>query len=150
MYLQNSGGKCLNNQNYETKIGHLIHDNINVEWMRYNMYKENNIYESIPLLVFRIYEEEENKIESLKRCISDYKGINQWKLFVNPMTRKKNYILSLDIIEKIYYDFSKGILTEFNPKEILDEMEYKKLCETAVQEIPNLESYLEDYFRRFT
>lgn len=137
----------MTNQSYETKIGHLIHENIKVEWMRYNMYKESDVYAFIPMLVFRICDEEENgKIECLKKCILDYKGINRWRLFINPLTKKKNYILSLEIVEKMYNEVAEGIFSNYEPMAILGEKEYKKVCITAVQEIPELEFYLEEYF----
>lgn len=136
----------MDNQNYETKVGRLIREHVNVEWMRYNMYKKSDMYANIPLLVFRICEGEEKKIENLKQCISDYEGKNKWKLFINPLTRKNNYILSLDIMEKMYSDYSEGVLVELNPKDLLGEKEYIKLCETAIQELPQLITYLEKYF----
>lgn len=136
----------MDNQNYEKKIGYLIHENMKIEWMRFNMYIESDIYASIPMLVFRIYDEEEARIERIKEYILEFKGHNRWSLFISPLTRKKNYILSLDIVEKMYNDVADGALSDFAPRTIWGEDKYRKVCFDAVQEIPDLAQYLEEFF----
>ena len=130
-------------------IGYLIRDSLKIEWMRYNMYREDDIYASAPMLVFRIcVEEKEDKVTYLKKCISDYDGFNRWRLFINPLTNNKNYILSLDVVEKMYFDYSEGLIEELNLKTLVGETEYKRICETAIQDIPKLKCYLEKSFMK--
>ena len=43
-------------ENKEKCIGKLIHSRIPIEWMRYNMYIEDDRYRNIPMLVFRVHD----------------------------------------------------------------------------------------------
>lgn len=52
-------------KSYETAIGKKICSILPIEWMRLNMFNLNNIYYNIPMLVFRLNDQDEN-MERLK------------------------------------------------------------------------------------
>lgn len=136
----------MDNQNYENKIGRLISENMDVEWMRFNMYDEFNIYASVPMLVFRINEGDQDRIRRLKEYVFEFEGHNRWSLFICPLTRKKNYILSIEMLENLYNKVAEGEINNFDPRLIWGEEKYKKVCNDAVQEIPELAEYLDKFF----
>lgn len=131
--------------NEEKIIGKIIHNRFPIEWMRYNMFYSENIYRNIPLLVFRLREEELGKqLEGLQNCIASFKGETEWKVFKDPLSQKGNYLLTLAIME----DFrrkchEKGM--DYNEQEFLGSEKYKSCCEEAVHDIPLLAKHIEHY-----
>lgn len=62
-------------EDIETCIAHILKRKIPIEWIRYNMFLQNNIYKNIPVLVFRVDETcNPELIENLKKCVSDFQG----------------------------------------------------------------------------
>ena len=69
-------------ENQEKCIGRLIHSRIPIEWMRYNMYIEDDRYRNIPMLVFRVQDScPSNIIDSLKECCEGRVQYNQRDFF---------------------------------------------------------------------
>lgn len=103
-------------QNKETIIGKIISNKLPVEWMRYNMYLTDDIYRNIPMLVFRLGKSSMNEhVKELEKCVNGFQGINSWKVFRDPLSRKGNYLLTIAIIESICKEcYEKG--TEYNEK----------------------------------
>lgn len=133
-------------QSEERIIGKIIHNNLPIEWMRYNMYSSNNIYKNIPILVFRINESDTwEQLIKLKKCVSDFNGNNKWKVFKDPLSRKGNYLLTLACMEKIRKDCcEKDVI--YNEQEYLGSDRYRFCCEQAVQDIPLLAKHIEKCF----
>lgn len=71
MYLPSSTrGITIMSQYEETLVGKIIHEKIPIEWMRYNMYIEDDKYRNIPMLVFRVQDSCPNSmIEELKKVL---------------------------------------------------------------------------------
>lgn len=129
----------------EKSIGQIIHKNIPIEWMRYNMFSVDNIYKNIPILVFRYGKEcsDESK-QKLMNAVLTFEGREKWSIFRHPSTRKDNYILSIALMESIMKRAfnSKG---SCSPDEILGLDVYKKCCENAVSDIPQLAEHISSF-----
>lgn len=126
----------------ETCIGKIIYSKLPIEWMRYNMYIEDDRYRNIPMLVFRVQEScSENIVDALKECIDNFEGKISWKVFKNPMTRKGNYLLSISELENLYMQsYSEQI--QYNQKEFFGAERYKKFCDDAILDIPMLAKHI--------
>lgn len=126
----------------ETCIGKIIYSKLPIEWMRYNMYIEDDRYRNIPMLVFRVKEScPENLVDTLKECIDNFEGKISWKVFKNPMTRKGNYLLSISELEDLYMQsYSEQI--QYNQKDFFGAERYKKFCDDAILDIPMLAKHI--------
>ena len=126
----------------ETCIGKIIHSKLPIEWMRYNMYTENDRYRNIPMLVFRVQEScPENLVDALKECIDNFEGKISWKVFKNPMTRKANYLLSISELEDLYMQsYSEQI--QYSQIDYFGAERYKKFCDDAILDIPMLAKHI--------
>lgn len=107
-----------------------------VEWIRFNMFKINDIYYTIPMLVFRLSYLDEN-MERLKVCVDSFKGREGWTIFKNPLSKNNNYILSIDVVEEIIIKSYKDNKV-YNAREYLGDEDYEMICRNAIQDIPNL------------
>ena len=133
-------------QNEEIIIGKIISERFSIEWMRYNMFISNNIYQSIPMLVFRLNDEKdmEEQIIKLKTCVESFEGKNLWTVFKDPLSRRGNYILTLKSIENIREECKKkGSI--YNIKEYLGMEKFKLCCEEAIQDIPFLAEHIQNF-----
>lgn len=130
-------------QNKEKIIGKIISNKFPVEWMRYNMYSSDDIYNNIPMLVFRFSNSSMNeRVKELERCVDGFQGINSWKVFRDPLSRKGNYLLTLAIMEGIRKEcYEKGI--NYDEKELLGDRKYRLYCEQAILDIPLLAEHIE-------
>ena len=127
----------------EKRIGRLIQSRLPVEWIRYNMYIKDDIYRNIPMLVFRIQDScSSNLIDKLKECIDSFKGNLSWKLFKDPLSKRGNYLITISEIEALHKECYSG-KTEYNQVEFLGIERYKKCCDDAIQDIPNLAKHIE-------
>lgn len=126
----------------ETCIGKIIHVKLPIEWMRYNMYTEDDRYRNIPMLVFRVQEScPENLIDALKKCIDNFEGKISWKVFKNPLARKDNYLLSISELEDLYMQsYSEQI--QYNQIDYFGAERYKKFCDDAILDIPMLAKHI--------
>ena len=126
----------------ETCIGKIIYSKLHIEWMRYNMYIEDDRYRNIPMLVFRLQEScPENLVDTLKECVDNFKGKISWKVFRNPMTRKANYLLSISGLEDLYMQ-SYLEQIQYNQIEYFGIERYKKFCDDAILGIPMLAKHI--------
>lgn len=130
-------------QNKEIIIGKIINNKLPVEWMRYNMYSLDDIYKNIPMLVFRLGKSSMNeRVKELEKCVDGFQGINSWKVFRDPLSRKGNYLLTIAIMESIRKEcYEKG--TEYNEKKYLGDERYRLYCEQAILDIPLLAEHIE-------
>ncbi|MCR4678982.1 MAG: hypothetical protein K5679_09515 [Lachnospiraceae bacterium] len=128
----------------EKLIGKLIYSRIPIEWIRFNMYLEDDVYRNIPMLVFRVQNScSINLINRLKECVDTFNGKLNWKLFKNPLSKNGNYIITISELETLYKECYAG-RAEYNPIEFFGMDKYKKYCDYAVQDIPNLAKHLDD------
>ena len=131
-------------ENKEKCIGKLIHSRIPIEWMRYNMYIEDDRYRKIPMLVFRVQDScPENVIDSLKKCVDAFKGNLNWKMFKDPLSRKGNYLITISELEVLHRECCAGRV-QYNQIDFWGAEKYKKYCDDAIQDIPMLEKHIEE------
>lgn len=126
----------------EKCIGKLICSRIPVEWMRFNMYIEDDRYRNIPMLVFRVQDNcSQNIIDSLKKSVDTFKGNLNWKLFKHPLSRKGNYLITISELEELYIRcYAEQI--PFSQVDFWGEELYKKYCDDAIQDIPMLAKHI--------
>lgn len=130
----------------ETCIGEIIHSKLPIEWMRYNMYIEDDRYRNIPILVFRVQEScPENLVDTLKKCIDNFEGKICWKVFKKPMARKTNYLLSISELEDFYMQ-SYLEQIQCNQIDYFGAERYKKFCDDAIVDIPMLAKHIAETF----
>lgn len=133
-------------QSKEKIIGNIIYNNLPVEWMRYNMYSSDDIYKNIPMLVFRLSNSSMNeRVKELEKCVDGFQGINSWKVFRDPLSRKGNYLLTIAIIESIRKEcYEKG--ADYDEKEYMGDRKYRLYCEQAILDIPLLAEHIKRIF----
>lgn len=133
-------------QKEEKIIAKIIKSNLPIEWIKYNMFSSNNIYKNIPLLVFRLgVTNQDTKIEKLEKCVSEFVGKNTWKVFKDPLSRNGNYLLTISVVEDIRKECKNSRII-YDEQAYLGEKKYKLCCEWAIQDIPILAKYIDDFF----
>ena len=134
-------------ENQEKCIGRLIHSRIPIEWMRYNMYIEDDRYRNIPMLVFRVQDScSSNIIDSLKECVDTFKGNRKWKLFKDPLSRKGNYLITISELEVLHKECCEGRV-QYNQRDFFGAEKYKEYCDDAIQDIPMLAKHIAEKLR---
>lgn len=130
----------------ETLIGRIIHKKLKPDWIRYNMFSEDDIYKHIPVLVFRVTSKERNTgLIKLETCVADFKGGLPWKVFENPLSKNTNHLLTISVMESIRYNcYTKNIA--YNERELLGDEMYELYCRMAIQDIPILAEHICKYF----
>lgn len=128
--------------NNETCIGKIVHSKLPIEWMRYNMYIEDDKYRNIPMLVFRVKDScPENLVDNLKDCIDNFNGKLSWKVFKDPLSRKGNYLITISELEDLYNQCYAG-QTQYNPIYFFGTKKYRKYCDCAIYDIPMLAKHI--------
>lgn len=128
-------------------VAMIIQNKIPIEWMKFNMYIEEDIYRNIPMLVFRVDEIcPENLIEKLKGCVEHFSGILDWKIFKDPLSRRGNYLLTISELEIMHEAYNKGEI-EYDQKKYFGIEKYKKYCECAIKDIPLLAKHIDENFK---
>ena len=112
------------------------------EWVRYNMYAEEDIYNRVPGFHFRFHNAGDLYNE-LTDCIDAFQGELQWKLYLGLETRNQNY--SLEPLEAYQARLTDEYKKNHNLKEILGE-KYNEICEKAISDIPSLSDHVENWF----
>ena len=131
-------------ENEEKCIGKLIHSRIPIEWMRYNMYIEDDRYRNIPMLVFRVQDScPENIIDSLPPYVLDAEVNLKGEVGVDPLSRKGNYLITISELEVLHRECCAGRV-QYNQIDFLGGEKYKKYCDDAIQDIPMLEKHIEE------
>ena len=123
------------------RLAYTIKKHIQFEWVRYDMYSEMDIYREIPMLVFRFFSEDEKMYSIIKKGLDEYNGNVKWILYKGFYTTK-NYVIE---------PYKSYVAREQNyKKEICISLrdtlqDYKDICKLAIQDIPNLCSYIDKY-----
>ncbi|MBY0217847.1 hypothetical protein [Paenibacillus illinoisensis] len=112
------------------------------EWVRYNMYAEEDIYNRVPGFYFRFHNPGE-LYNKLSECIDAFHGDLKWKLFHGFETRNKNY--SIEPYEVYQARLTDEFKENYNLKGILGS-KYNELCEKGIKDIPFLSEHIEDWF----
>lgn len=130
----------------EKCIGKIICSKIPVEWIRFNMYYEQDKYQKIPMLVFRVQKScPEVLLAALISCVDKFEGKMKWKVFRDPYTRKENYLLSISELEDLYTQCYLSKI-KYNQIDFFGAERYKNFCDSAIQDIPMLAKYIEENF----
>lgn len=95
------------------------------------------------MLVFRIGKTcSKELIEKLERCVENFHGKIDWKLFRDPLSRKGNYLLTISALEVMHKECCVD-QNKYNQKIYFGIDKFKKYCEDAVDDIPLLAEYIE-------
>lgn len=112
------------------------------EWVRYNMYVEEDIYHRVPGFYFR-FRNAGDLYHELIECIDAFQGNLQWKLYPGLETRNQNY--TLEPLEAYQARLTDQYKQNLDLKEILDG-KYNEICEKAIKNIPALSNHIEKWF----
>ena len=127
----------------EKLIGKLIKSYILIEWIRFNMYFEDDVYRNIPMLVFRVQDScSSDLIDTLKMCVDTFKGKMHWKMFKDPLSRKGNYLITISELESLHNEYYAGKI-QYSQVDFFGEENFKRYCDDAVQDIPELARHIE-------
>jgi len=130
--------------NNETCIGKIVYSKLPIEWMRYNMYAEEDKYRSIPMLVFRVQAScPRYLIENLKQCVDGFKGKSKWTMFKDPLSKKGNYLITIFELEE-FYQKSNVEEVPYNPIDYFGIEKYKEYCDSAIHDMPMLAKHISD------
>ncbi len=126
----------------ETCIGKIVYSKLPIEWMRYNMYIEEDKYRSIPMLVFRLQDSCPNYLlDELKECINKFKGEAKWTVYQDPFSRKGNYLITIIELEQLYRKCYVEKI-EYNPVDYFGIEKYKSYCDCTIRDIPILAKHI--------
>lgn len=129
--------------NYETYIGRIIHDKLPIEWMRYNMYKEEEKYKCVPMLVFRFHKScSLTEFYTLQKCVDNFTGNMKWTIFNYPASENK-YLLTISEMQD-WYKTNSVLEKPCSQEEFWGIEKYKTICELAIKDIPNLAKQIEE------
>ncbi|WP_435924028.1 hypothetical protein [Paenibacillus sp. DYY-L-2] len=112
------------------------------DWVRFNMYSEDDIYKTTPGFYFR-FSNGGNLYNKLKECIKEYEGKLSWSMYMSRDTKHQNYIIEPSEVcvaksTKEYYEY-------YDVRRILKER-YGYICETAIEDIEPLCNHIETWF----
>ena len=129
-------------------IGKLISGFIPIEWMRYNMYIEEDRYRNIPMLVFRVHDScPKELVDDLKGCVDTFKGKLNWKLFKDPLSKRGNYVITIAEMETFHKEcFERKV--HYDQIKYFGKERYEKYCNDAIHDIPNLSKHIYKTFCR--
>jgi len=132
----------------ERLLANFLSEILPLEQCRYNMYHEENIYSRMPVLVFRIAKGfNDNLYNELRESVESFQGNLKWTEYESfAGKRVKNHIISP--IE--YYEFEMNSFhNNFYQREqdYFQSDIYKRLCELAINDIPDLYLHLKENFK---
>ena len=134
-------------QNKEYLISYYLKDNFEMEQIRYNMYLPDDIYNSIPKLMFRFSKHYGSDIyDKLKICVEKFKGNLEWTIYPSFVGKKIiNYLLApKEEFKREKSNFESKKLT--SEREYFSKDEYKILCNNAIDDIDGLYLHLKNNF----
>ena len=137
-------GMRVNMLDYTCAIPELLFKKYNVKQIRWEMYDKKNIYSNVANVTFYLEESsssDESYIE-ISNVLESYKGKLKWVL-KKSIGSRYNYSIKPEIIYKVEKDKFDEINKKFvRAKDLLDEKTYKKICDVAIQDIPDLYKYM--------
>ena len=130
--------------NAQKSVAKVICKKIPVDWIRFDMYFQDDIYRTIPMLVFRVKEScSENMILELIKCVEAFEGKVKWKMFRDPLSKSGNFVLTIAKMEDLHNKCNKGQI-DYNQKLYFGITTYNKYCECAIEDIPLLAEYIDN------
>lgn len=115
--------------------------------LKREMFNKDDIYKRIPELVFRFKENTTlDAYEDLKKCIELFSGNLKWTIFAGFYGKKK---VNYSLVPQEVYQMHKKLFENDEvilPKEYFSPETYKKLCEEAVADIPELYEFIKNNF----
>lgn len=112
------------------------------EWVRFNMYFEDNIYILPPGFYFR-FENGTELYNKLEECIRAFDGKLNWIMYLSTDTKHKNYII--EPIEVYLAKSTDGFSEHYDVRAVLKDR-YNYICETGIEDIDPLCKHIEDWF----
>lgn len=130
-------------ENNEMLIAYLFKELFPIEWMRYRMYFSEDIYRSIPYLLYR-YKDDCDLIyqEKLLNCVESYKGKQKWTTFHPHYIKNNNYILTLKSVREKIEECRRSGRLYYEKAEFRDD--FNRMCEDAISDIPNLGKHIRE------
>ena len=121
------------------RLGYLISDRVELEWIKISMFNSETKYEHFPALYLRFKPCNEAKENyRINTVLTNFRGINKWTLEKYPMS--KNNLFSLTINE--FHKYNRALLENngkyFSPSEFFGDIVFKSLCKTAIYDIEPL------------
>jgi len=121
--------------------------NYPIEQMKGSMYRKDDIYFQMPMLIFRFSTKLDEKIyDELKECIESFEGHLKWTEFKNFIGRRiwNHFIAPISYYEKSKYAFENDVI--MSDREYFSDEEYRKLCEKGIEDIPLLFEHIKKNF----
>lgn len=128
-------------------ISNFIRNRFPVEWSKTYMYYPDDIYRKIPALPFRFKDDADNQLYvNLIQSVESFKGNIKWTMYQSFEGKKvRNYIICpMQFYELFKYFHESGVFHDV--KGYFLEKEFEKLCDDAIEDIPNLYKHLEESF----
>ena len=131
-------------KNNDKCVAMVVRKKMPIEWMRFNMYIKDDIYRNVPMLVFRVKEFcSGDLIEKLMKCVRDFQGSVDWKVFKDPLSKRGNYLLTISELEGLHRKCYEEKI-EYNQKKYFGMEVFMKYCECAVEDIPLLARHIDE------
>ena len=112
------------------------------DWVRFDMYFEDDIYKTTPGFYFR-FSNGGDLYSKLQDCIKEYEGKLNWTMYMSKDTRNQNYIIEPN---EVYAAKSTNEFYEhYDVRRILKER-YSYICEAAIEDIEPLCRHIENWF----
>lgn len=119
------------------RLASILHNMLDIEWLKYSMFRLEDPYHEIPALYFRVKIENQNIIDLLKDLLNKFSGNRRWCVFRYPFSRKNMFCISIEE----YKDYCESMFNsgEFIfAKEHFGEKRYYELRESAIKDIDPL------------
>ncbi len=137
-------GRRVNMLDYTCAIPELLFKKYKIKQIRWEMYDKKNIYRSVANVTFYLEESSSNNESyvEISNVLESYKGKLKWVL-KKSIGSRYNYSIKPEIIYKIEKDNFDELNNKFvSVKDLLDERTYRKICDLAIQDIPDLYDYM--------
>jgi hypothetical protein len=126
-----------NKLNKSIRLANILHNMLDIEWLKYSMYRLEDPYHEIPALFFRVKTENQNIIELLNDLLNKFRGSRKWCVFKYPFSRKDLFCISIEE----YREYCESLFNsgEFIfAKNYFGEKKYYELRELAIKDIDPL------------
>lgn len=120
------------------RLGLIIHENMDIEWMKGSMYDPQDRYKVFPCLNMRFHEATRDAyIKRLHTILETYKGKNEWCIFKYPFSRKDVYLISI-IQYREYCQFIYQQPDFISPQQYFGGDKYISLCDECISDLESL------------
>lgn len=119
------------------RLASILHDKLDLEWLKYSMFRLGDPYHEIPALFFRVKIEDQTSIELLSNLLNLFSGRKNWCVFKYPFSRKNMYCISIEEYRdycELMFNSGKFVFA----KNHFGEKTYCELRELAIKDIDPL------------